>query len=257
MGFAKRWPQIANFNHRSPHVIHPQNPHHSDDAELIRRVAEGQSSAFTALYDRHSTLLYSVALKILANPEEAEDVVQHVFQTLFLKAGTFSPAFGTVEAWLATIARNQSITRIRRQKRYMAYAESVRLLPDSCEMSPRAEPAVYSDEVQLLRKAVSALPDAQRLTLELAYFSGLTQMEIADKLAQPLGTVKARIRRGLIRLHEELKPSIGSRTKEAREMPTQEEKPKMPLESRIRSMGRKIKGAVFPPADARAALAPC
>ena len=177
-----------------------------DDAELVRRVAHRDPAAFTLMYDRHSTLLYSVALKILADPEEARDVLQHVFLTLHQKAIHFNAALGRPAAWLATMARNRSIDRLRALKRDRTYAENVRLESDQVDLSTDHSnaPAAYSDEVEILRGAVAQLPSDQRQALEMAYFGGLTQQEISDTLAQPLGTVKARIRRGLLKLRESL-----------------------------------------------------
>lgn len=182
-------------------LTHPEQ----DDADLVRRVASCDAAAFTILYDRHSPLLYSVALKILADPDEARDVLQHVFLTLHEKAARYDSALGRPAAWLATMARNRAIDRLRALKRERAYAEKVRMEADgdfTATFSPA--PAAYSDEIELLRGAVSGLPADQRQALELAYFGGLTQQEIADQLAQPLGTVKARIRRGLLKLRESL-----------------------------------------------------
>jgi RNA polymerase sigma-70 factor (ECF subfamily) len=177
-----------------------------DDADLVRRVALRDPAAFTQMYDRHSTLLYSVALKILADPEEARDVLQHVFLTLHEKATRYDAALGRPAAWLATMARNRSIDRLRALKRDRHYADTIRQESDAEDFSPAASdaPAVYSDEAALLRGAVAQLPPDQRQALELAFFGGLTQQEISDQLSQPLGTVKARIRRGLLKLRESL-----------------------------------------------------
>jgi RNA polymerase sigma-70 factor, ECF subfamily len=183
------------------------NPTHPepDDADLVRRVASCDAAAFTLLYDRHATLLYSVALKILADPEESRDVLQHVFLTLHEKAARYDAALGRPAAWLATMARNRAIDRLRTLKRNRAYAEKIRLEADGdFSASTTPPPTAYSDEIELLRGAVSGLPADQRQALELAYFGGLTQQEIADQLVQPLGTVKARIRRGLLKLRESL-----------------------------------------------------
>ncbi len=177
-----------------------------DDADLVRRVALRDPAAFTLMYDRHSTLLYSVALKILADPEEARDVLQHVFLTLHEKAARYDSALGRPAAWLAIMARNRSIDRLRALKRERTYAEKTRLEADPSSFSypPTAAPAAYQDEVEMLHGAVAQLPADQRQALELAYFGGLTQQEISEKLSQPLGTIKARIRRGLLKLRESL-----------------------------------------------------
>lgn len=158
------------------------------------------------MYDRYCSLLYSVALKVLADPEEARDVLQHVFLTLHEKAARYDSALGRPAAWLATMARNRSIDRLRSLKRERNYAEKVRLQADPADLSftTAAAPATYPDEVEMLHGAVAQLPPDQRQALELAYFGGLTQQEISEKLSQPLGTVKARIRRGLLKLRESL-----------------------------------------------------
>lgn len=172
----------------------------------MRRVVLRDQAAFTLMYDRHSTLLYSVSLKILADPEEARDILQQVFLTLHEKAAQYDPALGRPAAWLATMARNRSIDRLRSLKRQHDYAGKVRLENDALQNNPTSAPfdGAYSDEVEILRGAVAGLPGDQRQALEMAYFGGLTQQEISDQLAQPLGTVKARIRRGLLKLREAL-----------------------------------------------------
>lgn len=177
-----------------------------DDADLVRRVGLRDSEAFTLLYDRHSTLLYSVALKILADPEEAQDVLQQVFLTLHEKAAGFNPALGRPAAWLATMARNRSLDRCRALKRQREYAERIREESDisSFESLTANQNHPHHDEIAFLHQAVAQLPEDQRLALQLAYFSGLTQQEISETLDQPLGTVKARIRRGLLKLRESL-----------------------------------------------------
>lgn len=181
------------------------NDAENDDAHLVRRVALRDAEAFTLLYDRHSTLLYSVALKILADPEEARDILQHVFLTLHEKAVHYDSALGRPAAWLATMARNRSIDRCRSLKRQREYAEKFRSGPEAVEAQySHSDNTPHSDEIEYLHKAVAELPEEQRQVLQLAYFSGLTQQEISVTLSQPLGTVKARIRRGLLKLRESL-----------------------------------------------------
>ncbi|RYD36970.1 MAG: sigma-70 family RNA polymerase sigma factor [Verrucomicrobiaceae bacterium] len=176
-----------------------------DDTDLVRRVVLRDAEAFTILYDRHSTLLYSVALKILADPEEARDVLQQVFLTLHEKAAVYNPALGRPVAWLSVMARNKAIDRCRSLKRQREYAERIRQETPSPEYPSENSSETHNrDELDYLHAAVAQLPDEQRQALTLAYFSGLTQQEISDTLSQPLGTVKARIRRGLIKLRESL-----------------------------------------------------
>ena len=133
-------------------------------------------------------------------------MLQHVFLTLHTRAAGYDPSQGKPVAWLATLARNRSIDRLRALKRHHVYAEKIRqgADPASAPGSTPAPSGPYEDEVALLRGAVAELPADQRQALELAYFAGLTQQEISDHLEQPLGTVKARIRRGLLKLRESL-----------------------------------------------------
>lgn len=168
----------------------------------MRRVALRDAGAFGELYDRHSTLLYSVALKILADHEEARDVLQQVFLTLHQKADRYDSALGRPVAWLSTITRNRCLDRIRSLKRQRECAERIFSDAEALQGGGVLVMAMAEDEVSSLRAAVGQLPEEQRRALLLAYFSGLTQQEIADTLDQPLGTVKARIRRGLIKLRE-------------------------------------------------------
>ena len=183
--------------------------HEQDDADLIRRVACRDHAAFAVLYDRHSSLIYSVALKILADPAEARDVLQDVFLSLHEKAERFDATLGRPAGWLLTMARNRSIDRLRSLKRQRVYADRIREEQENGGPAlDNSAPATYSDEVGILRDAVAGLPGEQRQALELAYFGGLTQQEISDQLAQPLGTVKARIRRGLLKLRDALEGRI-------------------------------------------------
>lgn len=173
--------------------------HDTDDVELMRMASEHNSEAMGMLYDRHSTILFSVLMQKLADPNESQDILHDVFMKLHTKADRYDPALGRPVAWLLTLARNAATDRLRRQnthRRYVVKAE---------QEHPGSAPAFngpHSDEVELLNFCVSSLPAEQRQPLHLAYFGGLTQQEISDQLEQPLGTVKARIRRGLLKLKE-------------------------------------------------------
>lgn len=184
----------------------PSEPKH-DDADLMRRVTCGDAEAFAVLYDRHGTLVFSVALKILGDFEESRDVLQHVFLTLHNKAALYNPAFGHAAAWLTTLARNRALDRVRELKTRRQCLDRLQQETEACDSTPE-NCAMLADEIGHLRAAVKALPAEQRRALELAYFGGLTQQEISDVLAEPLGTVKARIRRGLLRLRETLSETL-------------------------------------------------
>ncbi len=178
------------------------------DAELMRRMGRSDREAFAQLYDRFSRPLYATALRILNSAADAEDVVQDVFLALWEKAADFDASRGSAFAWAVTLTRNRAIDRVRmRQRRSELLAtttdEDAGLQPgDAGPSSP--EELVFREQAGVVRAAVAALPAEQQRAVELAFFGGLTQQEIAAKLSEPLGTVKARIRRGLLRLRETL-----------------------------------------------------
>jgi len=179
-----------------------------EEHELIRRMAQGDKTACAALYDRLSRPLYSVALRILNDPTEAEDIVQDVFVSLWERAASFDAARGSAFSWAVALTRNRAIDRLRmRRRRSDLLAESfVADVPSgqSSSESDTAKDLVLKEESVAVRAALSTLPDEQVRALELAFFSGLTQQEIAVQLREPLGTVKARIRRGLLKLRDTL-----------------------------------------------------
>lgn len=179
-----------------------------EDASLLERIARQDRAAFAALYDRLSPPLYATALRILRDPAEAQDVVHDAFISVWDKAGTFEARRGSAFAWVVTLVRNRAIDRVRaRRRRSELLAESVPADLGYTEVSPIAaghETAVANEDAQAVRAAIGTLPPEQRRALELAFFGGLTQEQISQSLREPLGTIKARIRRGLIKLRENL-----------------------------------------------------
>ncbi|MFM9090773.1 MAG: sigma-70 family RNA polymerase sigma factor [Verrucomicrobiota bacterium] len=182
------------------------------DALLLGLVAEGDREAFARLYDRFSGPLYGAALHILQDAAEAQDIVHDAFITLWEKASSFERSRGSACSWAVTLVRNRAIDRIRmRRRRAELLAESV---PEDLGYgteggAPSADvAAVQGDNARLVRAAIADLPAEQRRALELAFFGGLTQEEIARRLQEPLGTIKARIRRGLLKLREALGPQL-------------------------------------------------
>lgn len=177
-----------------------------EDAQLLERIARQDRAAFASLYDRLSPPLYATALKILRDPAEAQDVVHDSFLSVWDKAGTFEARRGSAFAWIVTLVRNRAIDRVRaRRRRSELLAESVPADLGYTEVAPTAaghESVVASEDAQAVRAAINTLPPEQRRALELAFFSGLTQEQISQSLREPLGTIKARIRRGLIKLRE-------------------------------------------------------
>ncbi|RYD30973.1 MAG: sigma-70 family RNA polymerase sigma factor [Verrucomicrobiaceae bacterium] len=170
---------------------------------LMDLVAKGNKDAFAELYSRHSGLVYSVSLRILSDPEEARDITQTVFLTLYCRPAAWNPQCGRLAAWLAVVSRNRSLNHARRLKLQGRCARSLQDAAGSEWMNPPAPSlTINSRETAILRQAVGELPEPQRQAVELAFFSSLTHRQIADTLSEPLGTVKARIRRGLIRLRD-------------------------------------------------------
>jgi RNA polymerase sigma-70 factor (ECF subfamily) len=182
------------------------------DGRLVQRIAQGDQEALAELYQRFSGPLYGTALRVLRDPAEAQDVVHDTFVTLWEKAGTFEVNRGSAFAWAVTLVRNRAIDRVRmRRRRAELLAQSVPAELGYAEAPASAsggESAALDDEARAVRAAVAALPLEQKRALELAFFSGLTQEEIARKLSEPLGTVKARIRRGLIKLRDLVAPRL-------------------------------------------------
>lgn len=176
------------------------------DAQLLRRVAQGDRDAFAKLYDRFAGPLYGVALRIVHEPAEAQDIVHDAFVTVWEKCASFDTSRGSAFSWAVTLVRNRAIDRLRmRRRRSELLAESA---PSDLGLggnhASAADTAASGDEARAVRAAVAALPAEQQHALELAFFGGLTQEEIAQKLREPLGTVKARIRRGLLKLRDSL-----------------------------------------------------
>jgi RNA polymerase sigma-70 factor (ECF subfamily) len=165
---------------------------------LLRRLAAGDQTALGAFYDLYAGLANGLALRILRDTSEAEDVVQEVFVQVWRQAARFDTNRGSAEAWLCTITRTRALDRLRRRA-------SRREEP--ADETPAATPAPRTEEALAVRKALDGLSDSQRRALELAYYEGLTQTEIAARLGEPLGTIKTRIRTAMIRLREVLGPS--------------------------------------------------
>ena len=179
----------------------------SEDLAHVGAAARGDGAGLAALYDRHVRAVYSLALRIVGDEADAEEVVQEVFDQAWRQASRYDPARGTVAAWLMTMARTRAIDRLRaRQARPdQASLESDREWSEF--PAATADPAAALDaerDVTRVREALQRLPLIQRVAIELAYFEGLTQVQIAARLEEPLGTVKTRIRVGLLKLRDAL-----------------------------------------------------
>jgi RNA polymerase sigma-70 factor (ECF subfamily) len=185
-------------------------PQQADDMARVARVVRGDGAALAALYDTHGRAVYSLALRVLGDEADAEDVLQEVFTQAWRQAGRYDETRGTVAAWLLTMARTRAIDRLRaRQARPdsgAALAEDAWRDRPAATVDP-ADALAAERDAERVREALEALPLLQRLAIELAYFEGLTQNQIAERLEQPLGTVKTRIRLGLLKLRDALSGS--------------------------------------------------
>lgn len=174
----------------------------TDDIALLRAAAKGDASAVLALYDRHGAALLALALRVLGNRDEAEEVLQDGFVKIWQEAATYDPERAGFRAWACTIVRNRALDVLRRR------GTAARNLEASVETPvPVTEPdaaAGASEDGARIRAVLVELPEAQRTALELAYFEGLTHVEIAARTSAPLGTVKTRILDGLRKLKSAL-----------------------------------------------------
>jgi len=167
---------------------------------LINRVAGGERDAIAELYDRHGARVYALAHRILGNGADAEDVVQEVFSQAWRTANAYQPDRGAVVAWLLVITRTRALDRVRVRKPSEQGLDAVDPLALVSNGVAPADELIAREQAERVRAAVMQLPVDQRRALELAYFDGLSQTEIAAKLQAPLGTVKTRIRSALATL---------------------------------------------------------
>ena len=172
-------------------------------ADLIRAMAAGDRDAFARFYDRYAPLVFPLVLRIVRDRADAADVLQDVFWEVWRSAAAYDPARGTPEAWVVMRARARAIDRVRAvRRRGETFVAPVDEAVATAHADPRDDAAERAEERELVATALSLLPPAQREVIELAYYAGLTQTEIAERLEQPLGTVKTRIRMALARLRE-------------------------------------------------------
>ncbi len=185
------------------------------DVACIARLVAGDERALGLLFDRHGAMAYGLASAMAHDPADAEEIVADAFAQVWRSAATFDQERGSVVAWLATIVRSRALDLLRSQKR------RARVLDEAAAMSedgsspalstgaPSPDRGVELSEAQrLVRDALDLLPPPQRRVLELAYFGGLSQSEIAEQLAEPLGTVKTRMRSGMEKLRVALRPLV-------------------------------------------------
>ena len=184
----------------------PRDLAHLSDEALVALVARGEEYALAELYDRHGRVAYGLALRIVRDPALAEDAVQDAFLAAWRSAGRFVAERAKASTWLLTLVHRRAVDLVRREQRRRADPID--------DVEPASDEA--TDDLVWLRferervqEALRALPDAQREALELAYYGGFTQSELADRLGLPLGTIKSRMFAGLSRLRELLEDTAG------------------------------------------------
>jgi len=189
---------------RSPKTSPFDRLHRQQAVEMIERIAGGDEAALAAFYQRFASLLYGLALKMMKDEKDAEDVVQESFVYIWRKAAAYNPQMISPFSWAVMVVRNKAIDRIRARQRVARIVERATVeFSHSAEADERsADEPVFSEQRALVRTALAQIPEDQRQAIELAFFSGLTHEEIAARLTTPLGTIKARIRRGMIHMRE-------------------------------------------------------
>jgi RNA polymerase sigma-70 factor (ECF subfamily) len=180
------------------------------DLEIWQSWRSGNSQAFGIFYDRYGELVYRLSLRILGSPQEAEDLTQEIF-ILLSRNNTYDSKRGSIAAFLSVLTRSRGIDRLRKmrsqQQHLQKWEQSISLEYDT-KNSSLMENASLNERSEKVKLALANLPDKHRQVLEMAYFDGLSQSEIAKALDTPLGTVKSWARNGLIRLRESLKDAL-------------------------------------------------
>src|SRR5437764_8302780 len=179
-----------------------------EPSSLLPAVPHGDMAAFEQLYDRHSSTLYALLLRILVNADDAQEVLQETFVKAWTNAKTFDAVRGSEVAWLISIARSKGIDKLRSRKirsdRENDAGREISIQSSFVDKTTGADTAIQSQERIAVRSALAELPDPQRIALELAYFEGLSQSEISDRLSEPLGTIKTRMQLGMKKLRDRL-----------------------------------------------------
>ncbi len=188
------------------------------DPELMRAIGRQDRQAFETLYDRYNRLVFSTAYRVLQDAQGAEDIAQEVFVRLWKNPDRYDEQRGRFLGWLLSVTRNRSIDEVRSRKRrplsesQVGNPEDTGSLADETPSEPARsamELAEMTDQREMVRRALAELPEEQRVAIELAYYKGLTQVEIADELDAPLGTVKTRVRLGMQKLRVALEGRVG------------------------------------------------
>ncbi len=183
-----------------------------DDRVLVAGIVRRETEALDRLYERHRTMVYHLAFKILNNRESAEEVVLEVFWQVWREAERYDRQRGSIGAWLATLARSRAIDALRARRGNPTIEKEFEEADVATDPGDDPETRTSLEErAELVRAALDNLPTEQRTALELSFFSGLSHIEIAAQLQEPLGTVKTRIRSAMLRLRERLRPLLSEK----------------------------------------------
>ena len=177
-----------------------------EDRELIRRIASKDANALDAFYTRYNGIAFSLVFRIVRNREDAEDVLTDVFWQVWQQSSRYEASRGKPQAWLLTIARTRAIDRLRSTGRHEHQNIDERKDPPAAPQG--TDPFILASTRGAVQEALQSLQEQQRIPLEMAYFQGMSHTEIAAALGQPLGTVKDRIRTGMLHLRKRLRPYL-------------------------------------------------
>ena len=185
-----------------PHRTSPRAISATEEVGWLARIGMGDEAAFVLFYRRFSAPVFSMLIKMLGNQHDAEEVLQLSFLQIWKKAATFDPERSAPFTWLVMIARNRALDRLRARDRQARLEEAAAQDPEPFTPSAEGDPGLVGDMRSLLGLALAQIPSEQRMAIEMAFFHGLTHDEISENLGEPLGTVKARIRRGILKLRD-------------------------------------------------------
>lgn len=193
----------------SPMANEPTKLLPTDDKDIVRRIAEGDQTALSELFDRYSGLMLALSRRVLNDTSDAEEVLQEVFLQVWKQAKRYDGSRSSVSTWLSLITRSRSIDRLRSRQVVDRTLASVQQEKRDTHTSPEGPGSVWTDQrSERLRREMAALPEEQRQVLELAFFQGMTQSEIAGQTGIPLGTVKTRTLLAMKKLRQALQAEI-------------------------------------------------
>ncbi len=177
------------------------------DRELIERLKNGDKNAFREIYARYSQVVFNLAFRMLRSREEAEEVVQEIFLQVWNKADSYDPERGAISTWIVNIARSRAIDKLRT----LGYRDQTTELIEERVNSRSDYSRIIEDREEsrkVIREALDSLPENQRVAIEIVFFEGLTHIEAAERLNEPVGTIKTRIRLGVSKLKEKIAPYV-------------------------------------------------